>query len=201
MNKGRIIIIAGPSGVGKGTVISRLLGLDGRYVLSVSATTRAPRPGERDGVNYYFMTRDEFAHKISAGEMLEYAEYVGNLYGTPRDMVREKTAQGYDVILEIEVDGARQVLKKTPDAIAIFLLPPSAEELAQRLCGRGTEAEHVRKRGWTRRSKNLGTQWRIPLPRRQRRRAAGCGGNPRHRNKRKISAAQRGGKRIGDRPI
>ena len=106
----------------------RLLGLDGRYVLSVSATTRAPRPGERDGVNYYFMTRDEFAHKISAGEMLEYAEYVGNLYGTPRDMVREKTAQGYDVILEIEVDGARQVLKKTPDAIAIFLLPPSAEE-------------------------------------------------------------------------
>ena len=145
MNKGRIIIIAGPSGVGKGTVISRLLGLDGRYVLSVSATTRAPRPGERDGVNYYFMTRDEFAHKISAGEMLEYAEYVGNLYGTPRDMVREKTAQGYDVILELEVDGARQVLKKTPDAIAIFLLPPSAEELAQRLCGRGTEAEHVRR--------------------------------------------------------
>ena len=131
--------------MGKGTVISRLLGLDGRYVLSVSATTRAPRPGERDGVNYYFMTRDEFAHKISAGEMLEYAEYVGNLYGTPRDMVREKTAQGYDVILEIEVDGARQVLKKTPDAIAIFLLPPSAEELAQRLCGRGTEAEHVRR--------------------------------------------------------
>lgn len=75
-------------------MISRLLGLDGRYVLSVSATTRAPRPGERDGVNYYFMTRDEFAHKISAGEMLEYAEYVGNLYGTPRDMVREKTAPG-----------------------------------------------------------------------------------------------------------
>ena len=136
MNKGRIIIIAGPSGVGKGTVIGRLLGLGGSYALSVSATTRAPRPGERDGVNYYFM---------SAGEMLEYAEYVGNLYGTPRDMVREKTAQGYDVILEIEVDGARQVLKKTPDAIAIFLLPPSAEELAQRLCGRGTEAEHVRR--------------------------------------------------------
>ena len=133
MNKGRIIIIAGPSGVGKGTVIGRLLGLGGSYALSVSATTRAPRPGERDGVNYYFMTRDEFTRKISAGEMLEYAEYVGNLYGTPRDMVREKTAQGYDVILEIEVDGARQVLKKTPDAIAIFLLPPSAEELAQRL--------------------------------------------------------------------
>ena len=143
MNKGRIIIIAGPSGVGKGTVIGRLLGLGGSYALSVSATTRAPRPGE--GVNYYFMTRDEFTRKISAGEMLEYAEYVGNLYGTPRDMVREKTAQGYDVILEIEVDGARQVLKKTPDAIAIFLLPPSAEELAQRLCGRGTEAEHVRR--------------------------------------------------------
>ena len=145
MNKGRIIIIAGPSGVGKGTVIGRLLGLGGSYALSVSATPRAPRPGERDGVNYYFMTRDEFTRKISAGEMLEYAEYVGNLYGTPRDMVREKTAQGYDVILEIEVDGARQVLKKTPDAIAIFLLPPSAEELAQRLCGRGTEAEHVRR--------------------------------------------------------
>ena len=163
MNKGRIIIIAGPSGVGKGTVIGRLLGLGGSYALSVSATTRAPRPGERDGVNYYFMTRDEFTRKISAGEMLEYAEYVGNLYGTPRDMVREKTAQGYDVILEIEVDGARQVLKKTPDAIAIFLLPPSAEELAQRLCGRGTEAEHVRRARLDKALRTKDRAWN-PLP-------------------------------------
>lgn len=144
MSKGRIIIIAGPSGVGKGTVIRNLLAMDSSYILSISATTRSPRPGERDGVDYYYITRDEFLRKIDADEMLEHAEYVGNLYGTPRDMVREKTEQGYNVILEIEVAGARQVLQKVPDVISFFLLPPSKEELAHRLEGRGTEREEVR---------------------------------------------------------
>ena len=143
--KGKLFVVSGPSGVGKNTLLNAVIDRSENVRYSVSATSRPIRPGEVDGKSYYFVSRERFEALIADDALLEYAEYVGNLYGTPRDMVREKTAQGYDVILEIEVDGARQVLKKTPDAIAIFLLPPSAEELAQRLCGRGTEAEHVRR--------------------------------------------------------
>ncbi len=195
MNKGRIIIIAGPSGVG--TVIGRLLGLGGSYALSVSATTRAPRPGERDGVNYYFMTRDEFTRKISAGEMLEYAEYVGNLYGTPRDMVREKDGAG--VRRDSGNRGGRRAPGAEEDAGRHRHLPASAQR--GRAGAAAVRARHrggaCAPRGWTRRWRSSATRAEFPLPRRQRRRAAGRGGNTQHRDKRKISAAMRG-ERIGD---
>ncbi len=140
---GKLYLIAGPSGVGKGTVVKELMKLDSKLALSVSATTRSPRPGEIDGVNYFFLTREKFEKMIEEDGFLEHAEYAGNCYGTPMKPVSDKLAQGYDVILEIEVQGCMQVLEKCPDAIAIFLLPPSYEILEKRLRGRGTESEEV----------------------------------------------------------
>ncbi len=147
MRKGDLYIFTGPSGAGKGTVLRELLAQDPGLFLSVSATTRAPREGERDGVHYYFISRPEFERKIAENAFLEYAQYVDNYYGTLEAPVDERLAAGVDVILEIEVQGAMQVHEKRPDAVLVFLAPPSVEELAVRLRGRGTETEEkVRKR-------------------------------------------------------
>ncbi|MCU6708959.1 guanylate kinase [Paenibacillus sp. J5C_2022] len=136
---GLLIVLSGPAGVGKGTVCTALRGRMPELVYSVSATTRQPRQGEVDGVNYFFKTRAQFQEMIAQDALLEYAEYVGNYYGTPRDFVKETLASGKDVILEIEVQGALKVKEKFPEAIFVFLLPPSLEELKQRITGRGTE--------------------------------------------------------------
>ena len=144
--KGRLIILSGPSGVGKGTVLNLLLSRNPRIFSSVSATTRQPREGEIDGVNYYFLTREEFEAKIDRGEMLEYASYNGNYYGTPADKVQEKLDAGMDVVLEIEVQGAQKVMAARKDVISIFILPPSREELKRRLVGRNTEDEETIRR-------------------------------------------------------
>ena len=147
MNKGTLYVFTGPSGAGKGTLLSRLMAEDDRLFYSISATTRAPRSGETDGVQYYFLTRADFERKIAQNAFLEHARYVDNYYGTLEAPVNEKLAEGYDVILEIEVQGAMQVHKKRPDAVMVFIAPPSFEELAARLRGRGTEDEEkVRKR-------------------------------------------------------
>lgn len=142
MRKGLLTVISGPSGAGKGTVVGKLIE-SGNYALSVSATTRSPREGEKDGVNYYFKTREEFESMIDKGDFLEYAEFCGNYYGTPLPYVRQKMNEGKNIILEIEVKGAFQVKEKAPDAVLIFLAPPSMEELESRLRGRGTETEQV----------------------------------------------------------
>lgn len=141
MNTGKLIVISGPSGVGKGTVIKELLQRCDRLHYSVSATTREMRPGEVDGVNYFFITRERFEQLIAEDALLEHAVYVGNYYGTPESKVNEQLAQGYDVLLEIEVQGALQVKKRRPDAVLIFITAPSFDELAKRLRGRGDTAE------------------------------------------------------------
>ena len=147
MDKGITCIIAGPSGVGKGSVIKRLFQLRGDLYFSVSATTRAPRPGERDGVDYHFITQERFQQWIDQGAFLEYAQFVGHSYGTPKRYVDEAMDRGEDVILDIEVQGAEQIHRLRPEAVRIFLLPPSWEELERRLTGRGTEsAEKVQGR-------------------------------------------------------
>lgn len=138
--KGLLIVLSGPAGSGKGTVLSRLLE-DDRYTYSVSATTREPRDGEADGVNYHFLSREEFEARIASGAMLEYTEYCGNYYGTPRKETEEVLASGKNLVLEIEVMGAANVKRHYPDAIAIMLLPPSYAEQEKRLRGRGTESE------------------------------------------------------------
>ena len=144
MREGRIVLLSGPSDSGKGTLVQALLDREGgRVRLSVSATTRAPRPGETHGVQYYFYSHEQFRALIERGEMLEYAEYCGNFYGTPRGPVEQALAAGQDVILEIEVQGALQVKAKCPQARMIFVVPPSAAELERRLRGRGTEADEV----------------------------------------------------------
>lgn len=140
---GKIIILSGPSGVGKGTVVRELLARYPSLSLSVSATTRSPRPGEVDGREYYFLSQEAFDQKIERGEMLEYARYVNHSYGTPAEPVREKLEKGCGVILEIEIQGARHVMQRVPDAVSIFLLPPSTATLLERLRGRGTETEEV----------------------------------------------------------
>jgi guanylate kinase len=140
--KGLLIVVSGPAGSGKGTVLSRLLA-DDNYRYSVSATTRAPRPGEVDGVNYHFLTKERFEELISADRFLEYAQYAENYYGTPLDPVLDQLEQGNDVILEIELQGALQVKKRMPQAVLVFIAPPSFEELEDRLRGRGTESEEV----------------------------------------------------------
>ncbi|MBQ5321627.1 MAG: guanylate kinase [Oscillospiraceae bacterium] len=137
--KGKLLVVSGPSGCGKGTVLKKVLKENSNIYYSVSATTRAPRYGEENGIHYYFITKEEFEKKISEGGMLEYAEYVGNYYGTPKDIVLAKLEKGYDVILEIEVKGAMQIRKAVPEAILVFIAPPSMEELEKRLIGRGTE--------------------------------------------------------------
>ena len=142
MKKGLLLVISGPSGVGKGTVIDSLLENDD-MAYSVSATTRSPRPGEIDGVDYNYITKEEFRTLIENGDVLEYAEYTGNYYGTPRKFVERKLNEGKSVILEIETCGAMQIKKKMPEAVLIFICPPSLEELESRLRGRGTETEEV----------------------------------------------------------
>lgn len=140
--RGVLAVISGPSGVGKGTIVSLLLQRNGSTALSVSCTTRAPREGEVDGKNYFFISREKFLNMIEEGGFLEYSEHFDNLYGTPKFFVEEKLKTG-DVILEIEVDGALNVKKVYPDAVLIMVAPPSREELVKRLKGRGTEAEEV----------------------------------------------------------
>ena len=141
MRKGTLYVFTGPSGAGKGTLLSRLQEQDDRLFYSISATTRAPRPGETDGVQYYFLSKAEFEEKIAQHAFLEYACYGENYYGTLEAPVNEKLEQGFDVVLEIEVQGAMQVHEKRPDAVMVFIAPPSFEELAARLRGRGTEDE------------------------------------------------------------
>ncbi len=139
-NKGLLIVVSGPAGSGKGTVLADLL-QDGDYRYSVSATTRAPREGERDGVNYHYLSREEFEGRIARGEMLEYTEYCGNYYGTPKKEAEAVLAAGNNLLLEIEVEGAANIKKKYPDAVLIMLLPPSFAVQEARLRGRGTETE------------------------------------------------------------
>jgi guanylate kinase len=143
MSKGNIVIVSGPSGVGKGTVLKYVFEKDPNIVYSVSSTTRKPRVGEVDGVHYNFISVEQFEKNIKDGKMLEYAKYCDNYYGTSLDYVESMTEQGKDVILEIEVQGALQIMEKRPDAISIFILPPSLEELHARLTGRGTETKEV----------------------------------------------------------
>ena len=133
MNKGTLLVLSGSSGVGKSTIIAQVLEQRPELYFSVSCTTRAPRPGEVDGVNYTFISREEFQARIERGEFLEYAEYVGNYYGTSMTVIREKLEQGVDVLLDIEVQGAAKVRERLPDAASVFIVPPSFEELAQRL--------------------------------------------------------------------
>ena len=147
MYKGKTFIISGPSGVGKSTVLKELFKDRDDLYFSVSATTRAPRPGEVDGVHYHFTDVDHFQRLISEDAFLEYAEYVGNFYGTPKKFVDEAMEQGKDVILDIEVQGALQVTSKRPEVVRIFIAPPSWKALEERLTGRGTDsAEKVQKR-------------------------------------------------------
>ena len=142
--RGLLIVFSGPSGVGKGTVRQEIFSTpDHKFEYSVSMTTRARRPGEVDGKDYFFRSREEFEELIRNGQMLEYAEYVGNYYGTPLTYVNETLDKGIDVFLEIEVQGALQVKKKVPDAVFIFLTPPDLNELQERLVGRGTDSEEV----------------------------------------------------------
>mgnify|MGYP000367428405 CR=1 FL=1 len=138
--KGILAIISGFSGAGKGTVVNRLLEKES-YAVSISATTRKPRTGEVDGQNYFFRTKDEFEKMIANDQLIEYAEYVGNYYGTPKAYVEEQLEAGKNVILEIEIQGALNIKKMYPDAVLLFIMPPSAEELERRLVGRGTEDE------------------------------------------------------------
>ncbi len=140
MNKqGILVVVSGFSGAGKGTVMKELVRRYDRYALSISATTRSPRPGEAEGVDYFYKTMEEFRAMAASDALIEYACYVNNYYGTPRAYVEEQLAAGKDVILEIEIQGALKIREKYPDALLLFITPPSAEELRRRLVGRGTE--------------------------------------------------------------
>ncbi len=143
-NKGILTVVSGFSGAGKGTIMKELLKQHpDTYALSISATTRNPRPGETDGVEYFFRTREEFEQMIAEDALIEYAQYVGNYYGTPKAYVEEQLLAGKNVILEIEIQGALKVKEKFPDTLLLFVTPPSAEELKNRLVGRGTETMGV----------------------------------------------------------
>ena len=141
MQVGKLIVLTGPSGVGKGTLLRSLLQRHPELYLSISATTRQPRPGEIDGQHYYFVSRDKFEQMVSADELLEWAEYAGNYYGTPRASVERQIQLGQSVILEIEVVGARKIHCTFPTALRLFILPPSLAELEQRIRGRGQDSE------------------------------------------------------------
>ena len=145
--KGKLIIVSGPSGVGKSTLIEETMKMRDDLCFSTSVTTRSPRPGEADGEDYFFITPSRFAEMAENNELLEHATYVGNSYGTPRAYVEEKQADGWNVVLDIEVQGAAQVKEKEPDAVSVFVVSPSLEELEKRLTGRGTESpEKIRER-------------------------------------------------------
>ena len=139
MKQGCLIVVSGPSGTGKGTVCAALLSAHPEIAYSISATTRAPRAGERDGVNYYFRTKAAFERMIAEGALLEWAEVYGNYYGTPLPPIQEKLAGGQDILLQIDTQGALKVQERFPDGVFIFLLPPSLSELERRIRGRGTE--------------------------------------------------------------
>lgn len=143
-NRGILLVLSGFSGSGKGTVVKEVMKkYSDKYALSISATSRQPRPGETDGIEYFFKTREEFEEMIAKDELVEYAQYVNNYYGTPKAYVEEQLAAGKDVILEIEIQGALKIKKKFPDTLLLFMTPPSADELKERLVGRGTEAMDV----------------------------------------------------------
>ena len=143
MSKGILVVVSGFSGSGKGTVMKRLMEKYDNYALSVSVTTRNPRPGEKDGEAYFFRTKEEFEQLIREDGLIEYAQYVENYYGTPRKYVEEQLSAGKDVILEIEIQGALKVKEKYPDTLLLFVTPPSAQVLKDRLVGRGTETAEV----------------------------------------------------------
>ena len=143
MSKGVLTVVSGFSGAGKGTVMKRLIQKYDDYALSISVTTRKPREGERDGIEYFFKTKEEVETMIENDEFLEYVRYVDNYYGTPRFYVEEMLAKGKNVILEIEIQGAMQIKAKNPEAVLVFVTPPSFEELRNRLVGRGTETADV----------------------------------------------------------
>lgn len=143
MSKGLLIVYAGASGVGKGTIMKQLLSSDENFRLSVSATTRAPRPGETNGVEYHFVTKEDFETMIKNDGLFEYATYCDNYYGTPKQAVFDMLDKGIDVFLEIEIKGFLQIKEKYPQCVTIFLLPPSIEELERRLVGRGTESREI----------------------------------------------------------
>lgn len=147
-NKGSLIVVSGLSGAGKGTMMKRLLEKHpDEYALSISATTRDPRPGETHGKEYFFISKDEFEKMIAEGKLLEHASYVGHYYGTPREWVEEQMESGRNVILEIDIQGGLQIKEIMPDAMLVFILPPSMEELRRRLEGRGSETpEEIQKR-------------------------------------------------------
>lgn len=146
MRKGTLLVISGPSGVGKGTIVKEIRRRDARIRLSVSATTRAPRPEDAEGVTYFFKTKEQFEEMIARGEFLEYAVYNNNYYGTPMKAVDEMLAEGYDVVLEIEVQGGLQIMERRPDAAVLFIAAPSFTELERRLRGRGDTSEEDIKR-------------------------------------------------------
>ncbi len=143
MKKGILIVISGFSGAGKGTLIKKLLQTYDNYALSISMTTRQPREGERDGVEYFFRNKEQFEQTIAENGLIEYACYCGNYYGTPRAYVEEQLQSGKDVILEIEIQGALKIKEQFPESLLMFVTPPSAAELERRLVGRGTESEEV----------------------------------------------------------
>ena len=142
-NKGKLVVISGFSGAGKGTLMKALMKEYGDYALSVSATTRNPRPGEMDGVDYFFVTKDKFEQMIAEDALIEYAQYVGNYYGTPKVYVQQQLDLGKNVILEIEIQGALKIKEKFPDTVLMFVTAPNANELKNRLVGRGTETPEV----------------------------------------------------------
>ncbi len=143
MSEGLVIVVSAPSGGGKGTILKELFKRNSNIKFSVSATTRNPRPGEIDGENYYFIDKNHFEELISEGKMLEHAEYCGNYYGTPKEPIEKAVKDGFDIVLEIEVQGGAQIKKKIPDCVSVFITPPSMEILEKRLRNRGTETDEV----------------------------------------------------------
>lgn len=159
MVKGKLIILSGPSGVGKGTVRASLFEDESlNLAYSISMTTRLPRVGERDGIDYFFVSQEEFQRKIDEDGFLEYAQFVGNCYGTPKDYVDQLLNDGKNVVLEIEVQGALQVMKKCPEALTIFLVPPSMDELEKRIRGRRTEEEDIVRQRLDKAKREIATQ-------------------------------------------